>query len=503
MPTVVPLRRGRILRVALDRASANPLYRQIYSSIRSDILTRQLPRGSRLPSTRDLAEDLEVARSTVVLAFEQLRAEGYLTGVPGAATCVSLSVPDEHLHPATVDGPNGMARRRSAPSRRGSAIIEAAQRSAWAIGRTPRAFRVGVPAVDIFPVGQWGRLMARRWAKTNSRQLAYSAPFGYMPLRTAVAEYLRGARGVRCTPEQVLIVAGSQQAIDLCARVLLDPGDRVWMEDPGYHGARGAFIGAGAEVVPVPVDAEGLAVREGIARAPDARLAFVTPSRQQPLGMTMSLARRFELLAWAGEAGWILEDDYDSEFRYASRPLAALQGLDQAGCVLYSGTFSKVMFPSLRLGYLVVPDALVDNFAAARHLTDYHSPYLEQAVMADFMHEGHFERHIRRMRSTYRARQHVLVESARRELNDFLRLDAADAGMSLIGWLHHHDDEALAVMAERAGVDVMPLSRLATGRPVDPGILLGYAGVDESQIRAGIHTLRDVLHRCPPRSNRR
>jgi GntR family transcriptional regulator/MocR family aminotransferase len=450
-----------------------------------------------LPSTRDLAEDLEVARSTVVLAFEQLRAEGYLTGVPGAATCVSLSVPDEHLNPATVGGCQPAVTRRSAPSRRGASIVEAAQRSAWAVGRAPRAFRVGVPAVDMFPVATWGRLLARRWAQTNSRQLGYSDPFGHMPLRTAVAEYLRGARGVRCTPEQVLVTSGSQQAIDLCARVLLDPGDQVWMEDPGYHGARGAFIGAGAEVVPVPVDAEGLMVREGRACAPEARLAFVTPSRQQPLGMTMSLARRFELLAWGADTGWILEDDYDSEFRYASRPLAALQGLDQAGCVLYSGTFSKVMFPSLRLGYLVVPDSLMDTFAAARHLADYHSPYLEQAVMADFMHEGHFERHIRRMRSTYRARQQVLVECARTELGDLLRLDAADAGMSLIGWLRHHDDEDVAVRAARAGVDVMPLSRLATGRAVDPGILLGYAGVGEPEIRAGVRTLRDVLVRAP------
>ena len=292
-----------------------------------------------------------------------------------------------------------------------------------------------------------------------------------------------------------MMVAGSQQAIDLCARVLLDPGDLVWLEDPGYHGARGAFAAAGASVVPVPVDENGLDVAAARERAPTARMAFVTPSRQLPLGMTMTLARRLELLQWANESdAWILEDDYDSEFRYASRPIAALQGLDACGRVLYTGTFSKVMFPALRLGYLVVPEPLIEAFTAARHFADYHSPYLEQMVMADFIVEGHFERHIRRMRAIYQERQEVLVESAARELAGRIAVAPADAGMTLIGWLQPGDDDVgICGAAARAGVDVLPLTPFATSRRIDPGLLLGYSGVREDEIREGVIRLAAVF----------
>jgi GntR family transcriptional regulator/MocR family aminotransferase len=265
------------------------------------------------------------------------------------------------------------------------------------------------------------------------------------------------------------------------------------VEDPGYFGARGAFIAAGAEVVNVPVDTEGMNVAEARRRAPDARLAYVTPSRQLPLGVTMSLARRLELLEWASGGSWIIEDDYDSEFRYASRPLAAMQGLDPHGSVLYTGTFSKVMFPSLRLGYLVVPEALVDAFAATRHFTDYHSPYLEQAVMADFMVDGHFERHIRRMRSVYQERQIVLVDAVRNELGEHVVVEPADAGMTLIAWLRSGDDVMIAEAAERAGIDVLPISRFAVEHRVPPGLLLGYSGVREADIREGVTRLAQVF----------
>ncbi|HSA57250.1 MAG TPA: PLP-dependent aminotransferase family protein [Gemmatimonadaceae bacterium] len=491
--TTTTIHRGRILQVPLDRTGAHPLYRQIYDTIRDGILSGRLPPGTRLPSTRDLARDLQIARSTVVQAFEQLRAEGYVEGVVGAATRVSRSLPDVHTRPAALTRQANAAAPRVSISERGRRILATSVRSQWVLGRPPRAFRAGVPAVDVFPVEAWGRILARRWNRTSSRLLAYGEPFGYQPLRAAVAEYLRAARGVRCSPEQVFIVAGSQQAIDLCARVLLDPGDTAWLEDPGYHGARGALAAAGARIVAVPVDAEGLVVSAGRKRAPDARLAFVTPSRQLPLGVTMSLARRLDLLEWAAGRAWIIEDDYDSEFRYASRPLAALQGLDGAGCVLYAGTFSKVMFPALRLGYLVVPEPLIDAFAAARHVADYHSPYLEQAAMADFMTAGHFERHIRRMRAIYQNRQAVLAQAAERELAEHLRVERADAGMTLIAWPTRHDDITVAQAAQRAGIDLLALTPFTLERPLPPGVLLGYAGVNEEDLRVGVTRLAAVF----------
>jgi GntR family transcriptional regulator/MocR family aminotransferase len=487
------IRRGRILQVGLDRASPDPLYRQVYHNIRNGILSGRLAPGTRLPSTRHLAGDLGVARSTVVLAFEQLRAEGYIQPFKGAATCVRRTLPDLHLRTVPAQSASPGTMRQPVISERGASMLASPHRSVWTLGRPPRAFRAGVPAVDVFPVDIWGRILARRWSRTPSRHLAYGDPFGFQPLREAVAEYLRGARGVRCTASQVLIVSGSQQAIDLCGRVLLDPGDTVWLEDPGYHGARGAFTGAGANIAPVPVDEHGLIVSEGRRTAPDARLAFVTPSRQLPLGSTMSLERRLELLDWAADRAWILEDDYDSEFRYATRPIAALQGLDDVGCVLYTGTFSKVMFPSMRLGYLVVPESLIEPFAAARHFTDYHSAYPDQAAMTDFMVDGHFERHIRRMRAIYQERQGILVDAARRELSQYLRVERADAGMTVIGWLQNLPDADVAQAAARAGIDLLPLSPFCIARSIPPAVLLGYSGVGEKDIREGVTNLAAVF----------
>ncbi|HEU5218538.1 MAG TPA: PLP-dependent aminotransferase family protein, partial [Gemmatimonadales bacterium] len=333
-----------------------------------------------------------------------------------------------------------------------------------------------------------------RWRMVQAKSLSYGQPFGFLPLRQALTEYLGSARGVRCEAEQVLIVNGSQQGLDLAARVLLDPGDRAWLEDPGYNGARGAFAAVGGVSVPVPVDEEGLVVKEGRRLAADARVAFVTPSRQLPLGMALSLSRRLELLDWARTSdAWIIEDDYDSEFRYVGRPLAALHGLDPHGCVIYAGTFSKVTFPSVRLGYLVVPPALAEAFAAVRSFADYAPPWLAQAVMADFMAEGHFERHIRRMRALYKERQDTLVSHGRRELAGALDLQPSDAGMTLLGWLPPGtNDVAAAAAAREYKVDVLPLSSFSN-RPTRPGLLLGYAGVREREIRDGTARLAQAL----------
>jgi len=492
-------RRGRILAVAIDQKSGQPLYRQIYTHVRQCILDGRLAPGARLPSTRQLAADLRVSRSTAVQAYEQLRAEGYIEGLGGAETRVSGALPDSFVRtgPREPDSTITPLRSSLVPSTRARATLAVMRRHNPPFGLGPRAFRAGVPAVDVFPVDTWGRIMARRWSRTPARDLAYGDPFGYRPLREAIADYLRAARGVRCTADQVMVVAGSQQALDLTSRVLLDQGDKVWLEDPGYHGARGAFTAAGATIIPVPVDQDGLDVMAGRTLAPDARLAFVTPSRQLPLGSTMSLPRRLALLEWASASrAAIFEDDYDSEFRYASRPLPALQGLDRAGCVLYAGTFSKVTFPSMRLGYLVVPPSLIDVFGAARHFADFHSPFLEQAVMTDFIVEGHFERHIRRMRAIYHERQVLLVNLARERLGGLLDVRPADAGMTVVGWLGGGlDDVATARAAERAGLHVLPLSPLAV-RPLPPALLLGYAGVRDDEIRDGVNRLAIVLEQA-------
>jgi GntR family transcriptional regulator/MocR family aminotransferase len=320
----------------------------------------------------------------------------------------------------------------------------------------------------------------------------YQDSAGYRPLREAIAAHVAVSRQVHCTPEQVLIVPGSQGALDLAARMLINPGDPVWLEDPGYPGARGAFLGAGAQVIPVPIDAEGLRVEIGIERAPSARLVYITPSHQFPLGVTMSLARRLTLLDWAKRTNaYVLEDDYDSEFRFASRPLATLQGLDDAQRVIYIGTFSKVLFPSMRMGYMILPPVLVDAFLKVRRLIDIHSPMLEQAVLADFLTEGHFRRHLRRMRTVYAERRNALLNAAQ-ELP--IEIDAPEAGIHCVGWLPAGmDDLSLAKKAVDHDLSLTPISNFCIESLPRKGFLLGYGGFDVREIKAGVKRLGDLL----------
>jgi GntR family transcriptional regulator/MocR family aminotransferase len=318
---------------------------------------------------------------------------------------------------------------------------------------------------------------------------------GYRPLREAVADYLNTSRGVHCSPEQVLIISGVQEALDRAAHLLLDPGEPVWMEDPGYPGAAVVFRSVGAKICAVPVDAEGLDLEQGRRRWGRARLVYVTPAHQYPLGVTMSLRRRLELLEWARRAGTcVFEDDYDSEYRYSGRPVPALQGLDRAGVVLFAGSFSAVLFPSLRLGYLVVPSDLVDTFAAAESVSTHHPPLMEQAVLCDFIREGHFARHVRRMRELYAERRAVLLDCARRRLAGMLEIPGVDAGMQTVGWLRRGiNAERVAPAAARLGVEVVPLSRYALGRRRMNGVILGFAAVEPREIRRGVEQLALVL----------
>jgi GntR family transcriptional regulator / MocR family aminotransferase len=472
--------------LGLERTSSVPLYRQLYEGLREAILSGRLRPGTRLPSTRVLAGDLQASRNTVLTAFGQLLAEGYVEGRVGAGTTVARTLPETLLRAGPEAARIGRPGRRPRLSRRGALLVG----TRAALGRGAIAahpFRPGLPGLDAFPFDLWTRLVARRWRRAPRQLLDYGDPAGYGPLREAIAGYLGEARAVRCDASQVIVVTGAQQAVDLAARVLLDPGDTAWVEDPGYQGAWGALVAAGIRLAPVAVDGEGLDVRRGARRAPSARLVYVTPSHQYPLGLTMSLKRRLALLEWANASGaWILEDDYDSEYRYAGRPLAALQGLDPAGRVIYAGTFSKVLFPALRLGYLVVPPGLVDAFVAARALTDRHSPSVTQAALADFLDGGHFARHVRQTRALYAERQAALVDAARRLLGGRLEVAPAEAGMHLTGWLPAGMDDRQAARAAIAhDVDAPPLSsyRIRPGRPGERGgLVLGYAAYTAREI---------------------
>jgi GntR family transcriptional regulator/MocR family aminotransferase len=483
--------------VTLDRDADAPLFRQLDRQLRDAILSGQLAPGTRLPSSRLLARELGVSRISVTAAFDQLIAEGYLEGHRGAGTFVTSELP---MDLAGIAGLEPAAPADAAPvcdvcddlSTRGHLL-----RSTRAGTRpeTPAAFTPSVPAFEEFPFRIWSRLTARHVRNPDPALLRYGDPAGWRPLREAVATYLRDARGVRCGADQVIIVSGAQQAFELAGWMLLDPGDPVWVEDPGYVAGRDALRAAGAAIHGIPLDAAGVDIEAGSARCPLPRMLMVTPSRQHPLGVTMTLRRRLELLRWAQDNRvWVLEDDYDSEFRYRDRPVAAMQGLDRQGRVIYTGTFSKVLFPALRLGYMVVPRDLVDAFCAARTLAGRTVPSLAEAVLADFITEGHFSAHIRRMRQIYAERQQALLEAARDQLAGRLELQPAAAGMHLIGWLPAGTDERRVVAAaERRGVVVVPLSHYSIAPGERPGILLGFTATPVAVMPDAVARLAQAL----------
>ena len=481
--------------IALDHRSKIPMYGQLYDWFRKAITNRQMSPGQRVPSTRGLSTELSISRIPVLHAYEQLLAEGYFETFVGAGTCVAGSIPDDTLNPA--------AAQKAAPetvhkpgarqiSRRGAGFMRMPEQP-WL--NVAGAFRVSLPALDHFPIGIWSKLVARHSRRPPRGIMAYGDVMGYRPFREAIAEYLGASRGVRCEPSQILVTTGSQLALQLSAQVLLDPNDRVWMEEPGYPGARQAFLTAGARLLPVPVDHEGMNVGEIIRRDRGARAVYVTPSHQYPLGTTMSATGRMLLLNWAMRSGaWIVEDDYDSEYRFGSRPIAALQGLDSDARVIYIGTFSKVMFPALRLGYMVIPKDLLPAFSIARDAADIFSSTLYQAVMTDFIREGHFSRHIRRMRMLYMERRLVLAKAIQSEMGDWLEVIGAEAGMHLAALLPPGmDDVETSRKALQKGVSAMPLSSCYSKAPARGGLVLGYGGANVHQIHDGVRKLRMIL----------
>jgi GntR family transcriptional regulator / MocR family aminotransferase len=484
-----------------------PRYLKLYRRIREAILQGAVPPGTRLPSARTLARDEGLSRNTVEAAFRQLQAEGFVTRRVGSGTRVSDCLPRRTLTPARFGGDTQPSAPSPTPgsgppvpphlSARGRAMALASDDAA----APGLLFAPCVPGYDALPVEPWNRIAARHARRASGSLMVPPPPAGLPELRRAVAAYLAMSRGVRCTPERVIVLTSTQQAVDLAARLLLDPGDAVWFEDPGYVSARRAFTAAGARLVPVPVDGEGVDVAAGAAVAPDARLAYVTPSHQYPLGVTLSLARRLALLEWARRSeAWILEDDYDSELRYDGPALASVQGIDVSDRVLYVGTFNKILFPALRVAYLILPEALVEPFARARTLVDGFSPPLPQRVLAEFIDEGHFAVHLRRARALYRERRDRFLEAAAEHLPATVRPGPARGGMHVTLHLPASVDDADASReARRRGLALPALTSYFLGRG-SRGLLAHYGNVPERDMQEATRRLGEVLGRPVRRS---
>ena len=476
------------------------LQRWLYEALRAAILEHRLAPGARLPASRDLARQHGLARGTVFAVFAQLAAEGYLVGAVGRGSFVAPDLPDIKPQAAPAVAMDRKRRSGTVLSKRGQMLA----RTPFPVAshaEASRAFRPSQPDLAAFPFDLWTRIAARRSRLSKLALLGNGDALGYRPLRDAIAAHLQFARGIACSGDQVAIIGSVQQALDLCARLLLDPGDQAWLENPGYAGARLILEAAGAKVVPVPVDAGGMNVAAGRKLAPKARLAYVTAGRQAPLGMPLALDRRLALLAWANAVdATVIEDDYDSEYRFIGSPLAALKSLDAGDRVIYAGTFTKFMFPSLRLAYMVLPDRLVEPFAAALSLTWRHPSVLPQVVLAEFIAEGHFGRHVRRMRLLYAERAKALRRAVDRHLDGLLDLPAITAGLDAPAFLPKgSDDRQVARIALEAGVESRPLSSYAIGNKSPAGLVLGFAACGTKEIAAGAATLARVVESLRPR----
>jgi GntR family transcriptional regulator / MocR family aminotransferase len=477
--------------IAVDRKSERPLHRQIYDAFRAMILERRLQAGQQIPSTRALAEDLGISRIPVLDAYSQLLAEGYIESRSGAGTFVKSSLSDQFLSARPTrarvgnDPPPGAISRLS-----GLLPLEGTQ---WFRGSG--AFSVGQIACDHFPFRVWSDLVTYHARRVHASSMNYSDPMGSEEFREVIAAYLRTARAVRCEASQIMVVNGSQHALDLSARVLLDPESPVWIEEPGYEFLRHALTLSGCRLVPVPVDGEGLDVAAGIRLCPNARVAYVTPSHQYPLGATMSAARRLQLLEWARRQGaWIVEDDYDSEYRYESMPVASMQGLDSGSRVIYIGTFSKTLFPALRLGYIVIPPALVGRFLAVRQANDLSPSHLYQAALADFMSGGHFTRHIRKTRQLYMERRNALAQALWKEFGSEIEILGAEAGMHLVITLPPGlSDQKISAGAARENLWLWPLSAAYAGKDIRQGFILGFGSTKEDEMIHKVRRLRKAI----------
>lgn len=463
--------------IGIDRDDREPLQSQIARQIRALVLSGRLKPQSKLPSTRALAEELDVARATIVEAYEQLTGEGYLETRSGSGTRIAAELPEALLAAA----PTGVA---------------VSPQAGKPVKRAPaRPFRSGLVDWENFPHDDWGRLLGRFWRNPPVTLLEHNDSFGWMPLRQAIARHLYEWRGISCDPSQVIVTAGGLDAFDLIGRAVLAPGDQVWIEEPGYPTARRVFSLGGVSVVPVPVDGEGLVVARGREKATAARAAFVTPARQYPLGVTMPLARRLELLDWAAETDAIvIEDDYDSEYRYVGRPLPALMSLDKRARVIYSGSFSKVFSPIVRLGYIVVPKTLLARFRDERLSHGAPPSLMAQPALAEFMNSGAFAIHIRRMRRIYAARREALIAALKPADGRLFTIDASPAGLMLL--LHlppSESDEAIVAGLASHGIEAQSLSSHYAGRKRAQGLLLSFAGFTADELKKAAARLIEVM----------
>ncbi len=470
-----------------SRSRHQTLTHWLYGELRSAILEGRLAPGARLPASRDFASQYELSRGTVVSVLERLQAEGYITSRVGFGTWVNR-----------VEAPRPARQATTTPAYIRRVISTYKRPQPWvdlAFVDAIRPFRIGVPAINEFPSEVWGRIAADRARNFRSWLKKEADRRGYRPLRDAIAEYLRTSRGVRCTAEQIVLVSGIQQALDLLARLLLKKSDPIWMEDPGYFGARIAFDNVGARMIAVPVNDEGLSVSAGIKICPDAKGAYVTPAHQFPLGVTMSLERRMALLSWASRAGaFVIEDDYDSEYRFEGPPVPALQSLDNHSSVIFIGSFSKTLFPALRVGYVVLPAPLIDFFLGFRYRTDFRNSSFDQAVLCEFIVDGHLARHLRRMRNLYAERLATLMEVAKQHLGGLLEISNVRAGLYTIGYLKNGMTSRQAEkLAAAQGVEVLAVDRCTLRRPDPNALLLGFGGFDELAIRQGLIRLTRAL----------
>lgn len=497
----MPARRAPAPGIPLPPAHGQPLYRQLYLRLRESILSGALKPGQRLASSRALASQTGLARNTVLHAFQQLEVEGYVEAARGSGHFVSPLLPrPDAARGASPPGGPVPAGEAVATLRNAFDFVPPSLRRP--IPAVP--FRVNLPELERFPTATWMRLQSAvlrdaRRGSAVSELLGEADAQGEPALRRAIAEHVSIARAVQCSPDNVIVTAGAQHAIDLLLRVLTQPGDAVVLEDPCFPGALSAVLAAGCEVVPAPVDEQGADLDAALQARPasDAtspRVLLVCPSKQFPLGTTMSLPRRLALVDWARRSSaWIIEDDYDSEYRFDGKPIPSLQGLDGGRHVIYVGTFSKVMFPSLRTGFIVCPPALVGPLTAARAVSGRHGSALEQRVLARFVAEGHLARHIRRMRALYRERQKVLLQACERRLHGKLRVEAAASGLQTVGWLPQgSDDREIARRAREAGVETAPLSRFGLGTLRPPALVLGFGGFDAPRIRQAVERLASI-----------
>ncbi len=495
------MRAGALHLTMSPRSTDASLFRWVYDEIRTAIIDGRLKAGTRLPSSRSLARQHRVSRGIVVAAFEQLAAEGYIECVVGSGSFVRRATREPTLAAGPVRPAQRLAGSQMRLSKRGQCLAQQPYPKLRSSQRA-EAFHLDDPALDLFPLQTWSRIAARRLRRARPELLVHGDGLGFPPLRDAIASHVAATRGVRCSAEQIVITSGTQQSLDLMARLLLDRGDPVWIEDPAYPGASALFRAVGAEVIGIPVDGEGLHWAGGRSSRRVGRMVYVTPGCQFPLGITMSLPRRRALLDWAHrEKAWIFEDDYDGAFCFSGRPLAALQSLDPAGNVIYSNSFNKLLFPGLRLAFLVLPPRLAGAAAAARSIVERFPSVPFQATLCDFIAEGHFSQHVRRMREVYATRLETLVRSAAAELSGVLELRPLHGGLQVVGWLPAAiDDSEAARTAAEHGIDSSPLSALRVDRTLPGGLVLGVTAAGERAIRLAVRRLGQVLRRLGRRN---